>query len=166
MKILIIGSARHGKDTVAEIIAKETGTKMLSSSVAALDIFLFDVLREKYGLKYESKEEAYKDRVNHREKWYNEIVKYNKDDKVRLTKAILKLADIYVGLRSEEEIEKAKEDKIFDTIIGVYNCRLPIEPKESNSIDILKHADFIVTNNGTVDELEAKIKNSLCYLYR
>lgn len=79
-KLLILGHARHGKDTVADIIAEITGFTHISSSRRLLSVFLMDVLREKYGLEYESEEEAFEDRVNHRDKWFNEISEYNKED--------------------------------------------------------------------------------------
>lgn len=63
-KILILGHARHGKDTLAEILNKEYGMTFMSSSQAANEIFLFDELKNKYG--YKTKEESFNDRVNHR----------------------------------------------------------------------------------------------------
>ena len=53
MKILIIGSMRSVKDTLAEIINKNFGISFLSSSEAANDIFIFNQLKEEYGYKNE-----------------------------------------------------------------------------------------------------------------
>lgn len=160
-KVLIIGSKRHGKDCLAEMIKKQYGLKHLSSSVAALKIFLFDVLRDKYNLHYNSMEEAYEDRVNHRDKWYSEICEYNKDNPIKLTLEILKEADIYVGLRDYKEIEKAIDEGIFDLIIGIHDYRKPFEDKSSNTIDIFKYSDIIITNNGNLSDLRKKVNKFL-----
>lgn len=84
MKFLILGHARHGKDTMAEILNKEFGMTYLSSSMAANDIFLFDRLKVKYG--YSTKEECFSDRINHRQEWYEAICDYNKNDRSRLSR--------------------------------------------------------------------------------
>lgn len=161
LKILILGDARHGKDTMAEMINKNFGLTHLSSSVAALRIFLFDVLRDKYNLEYNSLEEAYEDRVNHRDKWFNEICDYNKEDPIRLTKEILKQADMYVGLRDYKEVEKAIEENQFDYIFGIFDPRKPRESKASNTADVFKYSDIVIINNEGLDELEEKIKKFL-----
>jgi hypothetical protein len=156
-KILILGDARHGKDTLAEIICEKTGLKFASSSRVAAEIFLIDVLYEKYNLSYRNKEEAYEDRVNHRKIWYDEICLYNSEDKLRLTKDILKIADIYVGLRNYEEVEQAIKEGSFDHIIGIYDYRKPREDNDSNTADVFKYSDFVIMNNGTIDNLICKV---------
>lgn len=156
-KILILGDARHGKDTLAELLNKLFGFDFIGSSQMALDIFLYDKLNEKYGLNYQTKEQAFNDRVNHRDKWFNEIVEFNKDDKLRLVKCILEKADIYVGLRSGKEVEAAIEQNMFNHIIGVYNYRKERESSKSNTADVLKYSDIILTNNGTIEQLQEKV---------
>lgn len=154
-KILILGHARHGKDTFAEILRDHFGLKFKSSSVAASEIFLYDTLKDKYG--YGTPEECFEDRVNHRQEWHELIVDYNKDDRARLAKDILKDADCYVGMRSGMEIEECKNQGLFDIIVWVdASERLPLEPKESFNIDI-SYADFIVPNHGTYEEFEERV---------
>lgn len=160
-KILILGDARHGKDTIAEMICRHTDLKFASSSETALDIFLRDVLEKKYGLVYETREEAYLDRVNHRDKWYNEICEYNSTSRIRLAKDIMKIADIYVGMRSHLEVEACIRENVFDHIIGVVNYRKPKEDSKSNSIDINAYCDYIICNYGDLAQLEAKVINLL-----
>lgn len=164
-KILIIGDARHGKDTVAEIICKNSDFRSLSSSIAALDIFLFDVLNGKYELKYNSKQDAFKDRVNHRDIWYSEICEYNRHDSTRLVKDILKKASIYIGLRNSVEIDSAIKENLFDYIIGVYDYRKKRESLNSNTANVFKYSDLIINNNGTLEDLEYKVKLALNGLY-
>lgn len=156
-KILILGDARHGKDTLAEMICDNSDLNFASSSQTALDVFLYDVLFKKYGLVYASKEQAFEDRVNHRDKWFDEICLFNKEDKLKLTKEILKIADIYVGLRSHLEVEQAIKENTFDHIIGIYNYRKSRESKESNIADVLRYSDFVILNNGTLEDLLNKV---------
>lgn len=156
MKILIIGHARHGKDTIAEFIRDLFGLNFESSSVAASRIFLFDKLKELYG--YQSFEECFIDRVNHRAEWYDLIVEYNKDDKARLAKEILKASQMYVGMRDHKEIQECKKQGIFNLILGVYNPRVELEPKSSFNIDIWKEADLVIPNAGTLKDLMFKVK--------
>ena len=151
MKILIIGSARHGKDTVAEMINEITGMTFQSSSQAAADIFIYETLRVKYG--YTNPVECFEDRINHRAEWHDMICDYNKNNKARLAKDILKTSDIYVGMRSNEECSACIEQEIFDYIIGVYDPRKPIEDKSSFNIDIWAKSDFVIPNSGTLDDL-------------
>jgi len=154
-RLLIIGHARHGKDTFAEILEEHYGLKFVSSSQAAADIFIFDELKDKYG--YETSVECFEDRVNHRPEWYEMICDYNKDDKARLAKGILEMADCYVGMRDRGEILECMNQKLFDIIIWVdASERLELEEASSFNID-KKDADFIVDNNGTLEQFTDKV---------
>lgn len=154
-KLLIIGHARHGKDTFAELLEKDFGLKFKSSSQAAADIFLFDALKDKYG--YETPEQCFEDRVNHRPEWYEMICDYNKDDRAKLAKGILTITDCYVGMRDRDEITECIKQGLFDLIIWVdASDRLPLESPDSFNID-KSCADIIIDNNGTFDEFKARV---------
>ena len=154
-KLLFIGNARHGKDSMAEILRDEIGLRFMSSSQAAADIFIYDALKEKYG--YKTPEECFEDRVNHRPEWYQMICDYNKDDRTKLAKGILKLTDCYVGMRDRDEIEACVENKVFDLIVWVdASERLPEEDKSSFNID-KSCADIIIDNNGTFEEFKKRV---------
>jgi len=153
--LLVIGSARWGKDTFAEILRDNFELKFVSSSQAAADIFIYETLKEKYG--YKTPEECYSDRSNHRAEWYNLIRDYNVDDKARLAKGILERADCYVGMRDRGEIDECIKQKLFDLIVWVdASERLPLEPADSFNID-KSCADVIIDNNGTVEQFEKRI---------
>ena len=155
MKLLIIGHARHGKDTLAQYISEATGLTFKSSSQAASEIFLYDALKDKYG--YKTPEECFEDRVNRRAEWHNLICEFNKDDKAALAKEILKHDDIYVGMRSSAEIEECLTQNLFDYVIGIYDPRKPLEPADSFNIDLWKDANFIIPNGGDLNDLSDKV---------
>jgi len=156
-KLLIIGHARHGKDTAAEILNQHFGLTFKSSSECAAENFLFDIMNTKYGKSYKSIGECFADRMNNRKAWYDEICLYNSVDKIRLAKEVLSKADMYVGMRSHAEIEECKKQKLFDLIIWIdASERLPLE--SSDSFDITKEdADIIITNNTTLTEFTNKL---------
>jgi dephospho-CoA kinase len=155
MKILIIGHARHGKTTVAEMILEEYNLTFKDSSMASAEIFIYDELKTKYG--YKTFEECYEDRKQHRDEWFNLICEYNIPDKTRLATEILNRASVYVGMRANDELQACIENNIFDYIIGVYTHRMPEEPKSSFDIDLWKECDFIIPNDGTIEDLRNKI---------
>lgn len=154
-KLLVIGNARHGKDTLAELLRDQIGLIFQSSSQAAAEIFIYDELKEKYG--YKTPEECFEDRMNHRPEWYQMICDYNKDDRAKLAKGILERSDCYVGMRDRDEIKECIRQELFDLIIWVdASKRLPLESSDSFNID-QSCADIIVENNGTFEEFKEKV---------
>jgi len=155
-KFLVVGSARHGKDTFAELLNEYYGLRFESSSQASSDIFIYDTLKDKYN--YSTPEECFEDRVNHRQDWYELILDYNKDDRARLAKGILERTDCYVGMREHEEITECMSQGLFDLIIWVdASGRLPLESADSFNID-MGCADIIIENNGTLEEFKDKVR--------
>jgi dephospho-CoA kinase len=154
IKLLLVGSARHGKDSLAEILKENFGLSFISSSQACADIFIYDELKDKYG--YKTPEECFNDRVNHRQEWYEMICDYNKDDKARLAKEILKYNNTYVGMRDSSEIKECLNQGLFDLVIWVdASKRLPRE--SSNSFNITEaDADIIIENNDSFEEFKEK----------
>lgn len=156
MKVLIIGHGGHGKDTVAGIISELTGLTTQSSSKMAAMLFIYDIL--KHTENYNSFEECYYDRRNKRELWYSLICDYNRDDRSRLAKDLIKNYDIYVGMRDLDEFIECKNQNLFDLVIGVFDPNKPLESKDSFKIDIFKHSDFIVkTGNLEVTKNNVKL---------
>ena len=154
IKLLLIGSARHGKDTLAEILNEVFALKFISSSQACAHIFIYDELKDKYN--YITPEECFLDRVNHRSEWYHMICDYNKDDKAKLAKEILKYNNTYVGMRDHDEIEECRKQGLFDLIIWVdASKRLPKEDSSSFNITTAD-ADIIIENNETLEQFRMK----------
>jgi hypothetical protein len=160
MKILIIGHARHGKDTVAGIIGGLTGMRFESSSMAACRIFIFDMLKHKYA--YRNVAECFEDRFNHRSEWYELICWYNRNDRARLAKNILAENDIYVGMRDREEIRECIKQGVFDVVVGVFDPREELEQSDSFNIDVWEESDIVIMNNSTLDDLEKRVKLLVC----
>jgi len=156
MNILILGHMRHGKTTMADMLNNNYALTYMDSSEAAAEIFIYDELKDKYG--YKSFEECLKDRKQHRPEWYDLICDYNSPDKSKLAKEILKRVNIYVGMRSNDELQKCVEENLFDLTIGIYRSVFPLEPKTSFDINIWESCDFIIPNDGTLDDLNNKIQ--------
>jgi hypothetical protein len=154
-KLLVISSARWGKDSFGEILRDNFGVTFTSSSQAAADIFIYDRLKDKYG--YSTPEECFIDRMNRRAEWHQLICEYNIDDKAKLAKEILKQSDMYIGMRDKEEIKECIKQGLFDLIVWVdASKRLPEEDSSSFNIDI-NCADIIINNNGTYDEFKERV---------
>jgi len=161
-KLLIIGHMRHGKDTVAEMIEEITGMSFKSSSEMAAEIFIYEELKVKYA--YTSFIECFEDRMSHRAEWHSLIKNYNNPDRAKLAKEILKHNDMYVGMRSQEEINKCIKDDIFDLIIGVYDPDKPLEPKDSFDIDLFSSSDIIIPT-GDLETVREKVRKFCENLY-
>lgn len=148
-KILILGHARHGKDTVAEYITElEPDLKFASSSLFAGEKAVIPVLGPMYN--YKDVNEAYEDRLNHRQEWFELIKEYNKDDPARLARELLEDHDIYVGMRSNTEYQACVEEGLFDLIIWVdASSRCAPEPRESFNIQYNPFKMHYLSNNSS-----------------
>lgn len=153
MKILIAGMGRHGKDEVCRILNEKHGMKFESSSMFAAKAFLYDKLKDKFG--YQSFDECYSDRHNHRALWKDEISAYNDGDSTRLTRGILDENDAYCGLRCERELRAALKEGLFDLTFWVDASDRVDYVEGSDSITINKSmCDIIIPNNGSIEDLE------------
>lgn len=154
MKVLIIGYKRSGKDTLAEIWKERFGIKYESSSMAAARLFIYDELKDKYD--YSSFEECYEDRMNRRKEWYDLITNFNSEDPARLAKIMLETSDVYVGMRSDIEVNSCKEQKTFDMIVWV-DAEERVGKESTESCTVTKEDAYIlITNNGTKEDFRVK----------
>lgn len=162
MKLLILGYADHGKDHLAEVITDLKGLRSYSSSLLAIELFMFDALGPKYG--YKTHLELFENRRFHRPEMHNLIAEYNREDPARLAKQLLERADIYVGMRSILELEACREQKLFDAVIWVdASKRKPPEGEDSCQLSPAD-ADIIVDNNGTKEDLRENAEALIEYL--
>lgn len=158
IKLMILGYARHGKDTVAEILREEHGVQFVSSSFAAAEKVMMPYFKSK-GIEYASLDECYADRVNHRQEWFEQIAAYSSPDKARLAREIYAVSDAYVGIRAVEEFNAVKKEGLFDYSIWVDRSKhMPPESSVSNTITP-NMANYVLDNNGTLEELRVRASN-------
>jgi len=151
LKLLIIGHARHGKDTVCEMLTDLLNLKFKSSSDFVNEKAVFPVLSKLYG--YETLEECYEDRVNHRPEWFNLLRAYNGEDPARLGRELFNEYDVYCGLRNREEYQAMKRAGLFDLVIWVdASERLPLETSDSMELT-MSDADIVIDNNADLNRL-------------
>jgi len=160
-KLLILGYARHGKDTVGEILRDEFGFRFTSSS----EFVAREVMWDNWGCAvYDSFEDMFADRVNHRVLWMQMISAYNTPDKAKTARTMLERGfDMYVGMRRQDELDVARE--LFDRVIWV-DASLR-HPPETGSMDITEESanpDWIVFNNGSLDTLRDNVRKLVSIL--
>lgn len=163
MKIMVIGNARHGKDSTCNILHDLYRLNFVSSSYFVAEIAVRPYLEQlrtpciPRGLHYTDLESCYADRINHRSHWFNAIASYNFNDPARLGRELFKKYDIYCGLRRREEFLALRAEKVFDVCFWVDRSKHEKqEERSSNTLD-MSVADYIIDNNGTLEDLEVNV---------
>jgi hypothetical protein len=156
MKLLIIGHARHGKDTAAEYLRDAHGISFQSSSLFLAETVVRPALAGR-GIFYDSLAECYADRVNHRALWREIIADFNGDDPARLAKAILVVSDCYVGMRSARELWASRA--LFDAILWIDASGRGLPPEGADSMDIVFDPAWMIRidNGGPVEAMRAQL---------
>lgn len=155
MKLMVMGYAGHGKDTVCKILNEDYGMKFVSATRVAAEKIIMPVM------KYDSVEDCIADRVNHRKKWFDLISEYNSKDPARLIREVLKDSDIYCGVRSYREFNAARKERLFRCSVWVdASKRLPIESTESCTVNPLC-TDYVLMNDGGTSELRLRLDNMM-----
>jgi len=174
-KLMIVGHARHGKDTVCEILARDWDYQWTTSSKIAAGVAWERAAKWRgSGMSKEMKEEAcrivdtcltiedcFEDRHHsHRTRqfWYEAIAEYGREDPTRLTRKIFAQCDIYAGCRNPRELHAAQRapDLDFLTVWVDRSKVLPPEPSTSMGIETWM-ADVIIDNNGDLDDLAQEV---------
>lgn len=159
MKLMVIGYAQHGKDTVCSLLKQMYGYTFESSSYFCAERAVKPWL-EARGITYNSIEEMYADRGNHRAAWHDAIAAYNTPDPARLGKELYSKYDIYCGIRSEIEFLELQAQGIFDVAFWVSaSDRVPPEPESSNKLHEY-HADYTIHNNGSQELLKLAVREA------
>ena len=161
MKIFIVGPGRHGKDTVALMIQANLGLTFTSSSLFVAERACRPWLAEQYGIEYETLQECYADRVNHRLKWREAIEDYCGDDLQRMSRELFAEFDLYVGIRRREEFLASR--RLAD--ISIWVDASDRVPTKDVSLDILPDdCTIAIANNGSLADLSCKV-NQLCWTW-
>lgn len=158
-KLMVIGYARHGKDTACEMLRDMYGFQFMSSSTFCIEKAVRPrLLREGYG--YESNEECQNRREevpDWRRLWFEAIRDYNTPDPSRLGRELYSQYDIYCGIRRLEEFEALRDQGVFQLSIWIdASKRLPPEAQSSNTL-APNMTDFVVNNNGSLSELKTRL---------
>lgn len=156
MTILIIGHARHGKDTAAEHLRDAHGLTFHSSSWFLAENVVRPALAGR-GMFYESLEQCHADRVNHRALWRALIEDFNAEDPARLAKAILASADCYVGMRQARELWASRA--LFRRIFWIDASGRGLPPEGRDSMDITFDPAWMIRidNGGSVEAMKAQL---------
>jgi hypothetical protein len=163
-KLLIIGHARHGKDTLAEKIRDKMGLAFISSSIFVGQECIWNQWGRR---RYTNFDDMFADRVNNRETWANLISVYNTPDKTRTAKTMLDRGfDMYVGMRRLDELVACRNARLFDHVIWVDAIkRLPPESKSSMELTP-SCADLKCDNNGPEADMDVWVDNLQKFLCR
>ena len=154
-KLLIIGHGRHGKDTVGEMLRDKYGFNFTSSSWFCAEETLWD----NWGCAvYDTLQDMYDDRSNHRTLWAQMISAYNIPDKTKTAATMISRGfDMYVGMRMLDELIACREAGVFDLVVWVdRSLHLPDEPYASMQLSDT-HADVTIDNNGTLEDLAKNV---------
>lgn len=154
-KLIIMGHARHGKDTVSEMLRDRYGFSFTSSSEFCAEHVVFPRMTNLYN----DHLECFADRANHRAEWFEAIRDFNDPDLTALGRAILDKHDMYCGIRNHSEFHALRIAKVFDFAIWVdASRRKDPEPRSSCTVEPWM-ADFVLDNNGTLDNLAFNLES-------
>lgn len=159
-KLVIMGYARHGKDTVCELLANKYGLKFTSSSWFCAERIVLPKARDEATMPfYKDVEACYNDRSNHRAFWFDAITAHNTPDKARLGREIFEQNDVYCGIRNAREFHALKNAGVVTWSIWVDATErgMPIEDKSSCTVEPWM-ADFVLDNNGSLEDLERNLE--------
>jgi hypothetical protein len=162
-RLILLGHARHGKDTVADLLRDRHGFNPMGSSLFACERVVAPWFRLT-GWPYPSVQACYADRVNHRALWFDLICAYNRQDPARLARELFEAGhDVYVGMRSATEFAAARP--LADVVVWVDALdRLPPEPADSFDIDPAAVCDWRIDNNGTPELLAERVSDFVRWL--
>lgn len=152
MKLLVIGHAKHGKDTLCEFLHQDHGLSFVSSSYFAAERAVRPALAAQ-GLVYPDLASCFADRARHRPLWKQAIEAYNTPDPTRLCREMMAGHDIYCGLRSRREFEACMDEEVFDAVAWVDRSAL-VGPEPLSSMELTERdADYLVDNNRDLHDL-------------
>lgn len=172
-KVLVVGHARHGKDTVAGMLEDLYGLTFTSSSEFCAGVVVMPAIEEEWRRfhgasptrrqepaipRYDNSKDCFLDRANHRAFWYNAITAFNTPDKTRLGRAIFETNDVYCGIRNPAEFHALVNAGIPDFVVWVDRSEhLPPEDRSSMGLEPWM-ADYVIDNNGSLADLERNVR--------
>lgn len=174
-RLMVLGHARHGKDTFCEKLETKYGYKFVSSSMFMAEKVIFPWFKEHEGQHqfphtdgsrsggavwptYETVTDCFLDRANWRAKWFELINQTNTPDRATLTRMIFESGnDVYAGLRNQRELHQARLCKAVDLVIWIDRSQhVPPEPASSCTVTP-QMADLIIDNNHDLSWLDKQV---------
>lgn len=151
MKICILGHKNHGKDSIARFIENAFGLRYATTSLFALESFLFSKMQAENIGEYSTPQEAYLNREAHRQYLYEEIKAFNTPDLAKLGRSLLSQYDSLCGIRDYEELQELLDQGSFDIVLWVdAEGRKPME--SSKSITVTKaQSTHLIDNRTSLD---------------
>lgn len=190
-KFLILGHARHGKDTVAEILRDCYGFTFTSSSLFCAEKVIWDAIHNQQAAldrhiaagspgmsagqfieelsmmaacAYPSYAQCFADRGNFRAAWFSLIAAYCYPNKERLAREIYAENDIYVGIRNTRELNAVLNSGLADVSIWI-DAKERIDPEPLSSCTVEPWmAMFTIDNNGTAEDLHRNVHQLMATL--
>ncbi len=167
-RLLVMGYARHGKDTVCELLRDKYGFRFTSSSQFCAERVVFPALQKRYAELtimekpdvpiYETAQQCFDDRANHRKLWYDLITAHNTPDLARLGREIFEGHDVYCGIRNAREFHALRNAGVFDVAIWVDASARGMPPESAASYTVEPWmADFVLDNSGSLEDLERSL---------
>jgi hypothetical protein len=157
MKISISGHGGVGKDEVAKWLTAHTTLKYTKSTSAYALPDIRPWLEIQAGLKYDSDEECYEDRSNHRSLWALFIDEINKQDPAFLYRRCLADQDILTGVRRKHEFQAVLDLKVIDLKIWIERPGHPVDPTQGYGPE---YCDIVVINETDKwHETEDRLRN-------
>jgi len=164
-RVLLLGHARHGKDTVAEMLRDHYGYRFTSSSLWAAERVMLPAFA-RYGIHYPSAQACFEDRGNHRAFWFEQITAYNTPNKAAVARAIYAENDLYCGMRNADEfIATMRAIHPQPVVIWVDASGRGLPPEDPSSCTVTRHmADYVLSNNGTLEDLRRELDRLMDHL--
>lgn len=144
---MIIGNGGSGKTTFATALRDAGGPDFRDSSRFAGGRAVWPTLQHELG--YQSYEECFADRSNHRERWGQLIADYCRDDPARLATEIYRSAQVYVGMRKYREFLSTVH--LFNPVVIWIDRHVAVDP--SNELRPTD-AHIVLHNSGDLRDLE------------
>lgn len=150
-KILVLGHARHGKDTVAERLAERLNISYTPASLIAAEL-----IYDKFPVTFNSPEDAYNKRAQYRTVWFDTIAERCERNKTFLADLVFETNLIYAGTRAKDELDAiiTKYKPIIIWVDASERC----SPEHPDSMQIEYRRGWLrLTNNSTEEDLLKKV---------
>ena len=153
MKIGICGAGRSGKDTAAEFLRDEFGFRYTHGTSRWAAMIVWTELTKR-GFDYDTVQECFDDRHNHRELWAKIIGKHNAADPTRMYRECLEHQDILTGLRWRNEFLACRDARLCD--VWLYVDR-PGTADATNEV-LPSDCDAVIRNDGSLELFKQRLR--------